>query len=250
MRITSVFGPARARARGGLRSERGGSLVEALLAVGIVVVVSGGLASLYGISMRSTVINSANTELLSAVRAKLEQVQVIPYEQVGIVPSGGETGPGYIVFDPFATPFYKAANGDDLLSDTVTLRDGTRATRTVTVTAVDDPADGSGTGDADDARDPNTDTILDYKRVTVTATATLNGYVVSQTLSTFVRGTMEVERNGAAGDGSTGTVPTSTKKAKKTKEDKEKTETDDDGCSETSTKKKKAGKKDSSKSTC
>jgi hypothetical protein len=224
------------------QSCRGATLVEIMIALALVLVVEGGLVSMYVVSMRSNVVNAANVQLLAAARAKLEQIQAIPYEQVGIRPTGTPAGPGYFVFDPFATPSYNAANGDVLLSDLVTLRDGSAVTRTVTVTAVDDSADGVGPADADGAVDPNTDTILDYKMVTVTATATAGRTAVSQTLSTFIRGSLDVETDGSTGQDSDGTNPGSAKKVKKTKPIVVVTGTDADGCSESAAKKQKKAK--------
>jgi len=219
---------------GGLRSDRGVSLVESLFALLIVVVASGGVASMYVLSARSNGVASVNTQLLSSARSKLEQVQAIPFEQAGIRPVGGPAGPGYMVLDPVAAPFYNAANGDILLSDTATLRDGTAATRTVTITAIDDAADGTGTADADTLVDPNTDTILDYKLVTVTASATLNHVVLTQTLSTIIRGELAVEVMGATQVDSTGDAPIPIGKVKKTKAATAPVAyTDPDGCAAT-----------------
>ncbi len=220
----------------------GFTLVETMIALVIVLVVGGGLASLYGVSLRSNAVNSTNVELLSAARAKLEQIQSIPYEQVGIRASGTPSGPGYFVFDPFAQPTYDPAD-DDLLSDTVALRNGTVITRTVTVTAVDDPADGVGSGDADGAVDPNTDTILDYKRVTVTAAARVARTDLTFALSTFIRGTLDVETDGSTGEDSDGSSPTNTKKVKKTKPIVPTEYVDGDGDTEVKAKKVKKAKK-------
>jgi hypothetical protein len=202
---------------GGTRSDRGATFVEIIVSLAIVLVVSGGMVSLYGVSLRSNTINSLNTQLLSSARAKLEQMHAIPYEQVGIAAAGASTGPAYIVSDPYFSPVYDLAKGDDLLSDTVTLQDGTRVTRTVTVTAVDDPADGTGNDDADGATDPNTGTILDYKIITVRASASLNNLVSSQTLATIIRGSLPAETDGATGEDSGGANPVQVKKVKNTK---------------------------------
>lgn len=242
--------PETARA-GGRRSDRGGSLIESMFALLIVVVVSGGVASMYVASARSNAVNAVNTQLLTSARAKLEQIQAIPYEQAGIVPAGGTAGPGYLVDNPTDTPFYSAANGDRLLSDTVTLRDGTPATRTVTITAIDDAADGFGDADQDSVVDPNTDTVLDYKLVTVTASATLNGLVLAQTLSTILGGELAVETDGSTGTDSTGAPPAPVGKVKKTKAAPAPVVVvDADGCSATKIKKPKKASKTTTSSGC
>lgn len=183
-----------------LGSELGFTLVEILVSLVIVLVVAGGMAAVYGASARANNSDRLNVQLLNSARAKIEQIQSIPYSQVGIVAAGSATGPGYFVRDPYYEQVYDPANGDVLLSDTVTLNDGTPVTRTVTITAVDDPADGTGGDDSDGVTDPNTETILDYKLVTVTASATRNQVgTLRQTLTTILQGALAVEVEGATG---------------------------------------------------
>jgi hypothetical protein len=156
-------------------------------------------------------------QLVSSARAKIEQLQSIPYMQVGMQANAGATGgPAYFVFDPIYEPKFDPAKGDVLLSDTVTLRDGTVVTRTVDVQAIDDPADGVGAADADDVEDPNTDAVMDYKLVTVTGTLNKNGINYSQVLTTILKGTLPGETEGATGQDSDGSDPVKPKKAKKT----------------------------------
>jgi prepilin-type N-terminal cleavage/methylation domain-containing protein len=187
--------------------DRGFTLIEIMMAMVIVLVVAAGMASFYTMSLKSNTLNAVNVQLLSSARAKLEQIQSIPYEQVGINASGVTTGPGYFVVDPVYNPVYNAANGDIALSDTVTLTNGRVVTRTVTVAAVDDAADGTGVNDSDGVTEPNTGTILDYKLVTVKASTTVNNLVLNQTLTTYLQGDLPVEEEGATGTDSNGTPP-------------------------------------------
>lgn len=196
--------------------DRGFLLLEILVSLGLVLIVAGGTAALYGTVARANNVDRLSVQLLNSARAKMEQIQSIPYSQVGIVDSGTATGAGYFVRDPYYEPVYDAANGDVLLSGTVTLTDGTQVTRTVTVTAVDDPADGTGVDDADGVMDPNTATILDYKLVIVTASATRNQLpTLQQTLTTILQGVLPVEVEGATGKDATD-PPKKIKKVKNT----------------------------------
>ena len=86
----------------------------------------------------------------------------------------------------------------------MTLSNGITATRTITVAAVDDPADGTGTDDWDQIIDPRTSTILDYKQVTVSVSATdpLTGASMQQQVVTIVRGVLDSEVDGSTGEDS------------------------------------------------
>jgi prepilin-type N-terminal cleavage/methylation domain-containing protein len=185
------------------RFDRGFSLLEVIISLSIVLVVAGGMAAFYGVSTRANSIDKLNVQLLNSARAKIEQIQSVPYSQVGIhvaVGSSSSAGSAYFVLDPYYEAVYNADNGDVLLSDSLTLRDGTVVTRTVTVTAVDDPADGIGANDSDGVVEPNTNTILDYKILTVTASATGNQLpLLTQTLTTVLQGSLDVEIEGATG---------------------------------------------------
>jgi prepilin-type N-terminal cleavage/methylation domain-containing protein len=186
------------------RFARGFSLLEVMISLAIVLVVAGGMAAFYGVSTRANSIDKLNVQLLNSARAKIEQIQSVPYGQVGIhvaVGASSSSGSAYFVLDPYYEPEYGGvAKGDLLLSDTLTLADGTVVTRTVTVTAVDDPADGTGLNDSDGVIDPNTNTILDYKTLTITASATGNGLPrLTQTLTTVLQGSLAVEIEGATG---------------------------------------------------
>lgn len=209
--------PARDRRfQTGDRLDRGFTLLEVMVSLGVLLVVAGGLATFYLASVRANDINAMNVQLLTSARAKIEQIQSIPYSQVGINASGAAAGPGYFVVDPVYKAVYSAANGDDLLSDTVTVKNGTQVTRTGTVTAVDDATDGTGNDDSDGVTDPNTGTILDYKQVTVTASATTkNGLVIRQTLTTILQGNLVNEIEGATGkDDAGGAAPQKVAKVK------------------------------------
>lgn len=185
-------------------SQTGFTLLEVLVSLVVVLVVAGGMASLYGVSARVNNSDRLNVQLLNSARAKLEQIQSTPYTQVGIRAAGVATGPGYFVRDPYYEPVYDAAKGDVLLSDVVTLSDGTSVTRTVTVTALDDAADGTGNNDSDEVEEPNTGTILDYKVVTVTASATKAQVgTLQQTLTTILQGALAVEEEGSTGEDAT-----------------------------------------------
>ena len=178
---------------------RGFSLIEVMVSLIVVLVIAGGMASLFAASKRANDVNTINIQLVNSARAKVEQIQSIRYDQVGINASGTATGPGYFVVDPMYNAVYNPANGDLPLSDTVTLKNGTVVTRTVTVTAVDDQADGIGAGDSDGLRDPNTGTILDYKKLVVTTSATINGFTMTQSFTTYLQGTLPNETDGASG---------------------------------------------------
>jgi prepilin-type N-terminal cleavage/methylation domain-containing protein len=183
-----------------LGGELGFTLVEVLVSLVIVLAVAGGMASVYVASAGANGRDRLNVQLLNSARAKIEQIQAIPYSQVGIVAAGSAAGPGYFVRDPYYAPVYDPANGDVLLSDTVTLGDGTQVIRTVTIEAVDDAADGTGGSDSDGVTDPNTERILDYKLVTVTASATRNQVgTLQQRLTTILHGALAVEVEGATG---------------------------------------------------
>ena len=209
---TAMRQTASLRAR---RGERGIALVETMVAMLIVLIVSGGLAALSTVSMQSNRVEVLSTQVASSARDKIEEVQAMAYSQVGIKATGVPGGAGYYVADPNNAPTFDLANGDRLLSDTISVGNGTIVTRTVTVTATDDPADGTGTSDFDALTDPNTGTVLDYKRVTVVATATVDGKRVSQTLSTVIRGTLPDETDGATGKDSDGTAPKKLQKVSK-----------------------------------
>jgi type II secretory pathway pseudopilin PulG len=199
----------------GSGKEAGFTLVETLVALVLVLGVTTGMASLYSSSLQANNANSARVQLLSSVRAKIEQIQSIPYMQIGINASGTAAGPGYFVIDPVYEPEFNAANGDLPFADTVTLANGTQVTRTVTVTAVDDTADGVGANDLDGVEDANTGVILDYKLVTVTATLSRGATVFSQELSTIVRGSLAEEMEGATGQDSDGSDPPPVQKVAK-----------------------------------
>jgi prepilin-type N-terminal cleavage/methylation domain-containing protein len=202
------------------RLERGFSLLELIISMGIVLVVAGGMAAFYGVSTRANSIDKLNVQLLNSARAKIEQIQSVPYGQVGIHVAVGSSssGGGYFVIDPYYEPEYGGAiKGDLLLSDALTLRDGTVVTRTVTVMAIDDPADGIGANESDGVLDPNTNTILDYKVLTVTASAAANNLPrLTQTLTTVLQGSLAVEIEGATGkDAVDNTPPTKLAKVPK-----------------------------------
>jgi len=159
-----------------------------------------GLAGLFTIAIPSSSIDQMNVQLLHAARAKVEQLESIPYSQLGIAATADQTfGPAYLESDPIYNPDYDPAT-DQLLSDVITLPNGLTVTRNVTVTAVDDPADGTGSADADQIHDPNTNTVMDYKSVTVVATATSNGVNLKIKLTSIFRGDLTSEINAATGE--------------------------------------------------
>ncbi len=214
--------PVVEKGKPGSRADQGLSLIETLVALSIMLVVMSGLAPLMVVGIRSTDVNQRQVELLIAARAKLEEIQSIPYQQVGIIPGGGAPAPGYFEKDALYNPTYNPAT-DLLLSDTIALSFGTQATRTVTVEAIDDPVDATGAADWDKVIDPNTGAIQDYKLVRVVAQATdpASNITLTQELSTIVRGLLDSEIDGATGGGDpAGAAPPP--KGKKPKADKTK----------------------------
>jgi prepilin-type N-terminal cleavage/methylation domain-containing protein len=183
---------------------RGFSLLEVLVSMTLFATVLSGLASLFTITIPSSSIDQMNVQLLHAARAKVDQLESIPYYQLGIAATADVTsGPAYLETDPIYNPEYDPSK-DHLLSDVITLPNGLTVTRTVTVTAVDDPADGTGSADADQIHDPNTNTVMDYKSVTVVATATSSGINLKLQLTTILRGDLTSEINAATGEDSSG----------------------------------------------
>ncbi|MEE8349056.1 MAG: prepilin-type N-terminal cleavage/methylation domain-containing protein [Acidobacteriota bacterium] len=185
--------------------DKGVSLLEALAAMTILLVVILGLAPLLDVSTRTTEINQREIEVLNASRQKLEEIhQIMSYDSVGIIvaTSGDTSGAAYFETDPiYAGSTFDSE--DFLLSDSIPMTFGT-ATRTVTVEAVDDAADNTGTNDWDQIFDPNTGTILDYKLVRVVTTTlepvtdrVLQGEVVS-----ILRGFLDSEIDGSTGEDS------------------------------------------------
>lgn len=210
--------------------ERGFTLIEMLVALSLLLVISLGLGPLFAVSINSNETNRRQVELLNVARAKLEEIQSIPYDQVGIRPSGPTgSGEGYFETDPLYNATFAAAQ-DRLLSDTVALTDGLQATRTVTAEAVDDPADATGTNDWDQVMDPNTGTQLDYKYVKVVAETVLpSGLHLRQELVTYLHGTLDSEVDGAQGNDNSAVAPNPPTKLKDKKNDKDKADKDKTG---------------------
>lgn len=215
-------------------ASRGFGLIEVLIALGMIMVVTLSLAQLLSVASNSGTIDQFRVEAINLARAKLEEVEAIDYDQIGILPlsTGSADGAGYFESDPLYNPTF--GQGDFLLSDQVELSLDQVATRSVKVEAVDHSGDATGDQDWDAVKDPNTGTILDFKKITVTV-STLNpisGDVFSRTLSTIVRGVLDEEVDGADGEEPSleedGTPDKKGKKKKaKKKKDKELTESDD-----------------------
>ena len=194
------------------QQDRGFTILELLMSLFMLVTVVGGLAAVYMTSANANQIDAINVQLVNSARAKIEQIRSIPYAQVGIDASGTPSGPGYFVCNPVYFPVYKSnpqlsSCPDILLSDSLTLSNGSKVTRTVTVSAIDDPADGTGSNDQDGVTDPNTGTILDYKQVAVTATMTVNNSVFTKSLYTDIQGALVSEIDGATGKDAAGAPP-------------------------------------------
>ena len=183
--------------------DKGVSLLEALMAMTIVLVVVLGMAPLLDVGTRTTEVNQREIEILNASRQKLEEIhQIMSYDAVGIIvaTSGDTSGAAYFETDPIYDGSTYGTE-DFLLSDMIPLTFGS-ATRTVTITAIDDAADGTGTADWDQVMDPNTGTILDYKLLKVMTTTldpvtdrVLQGEVVS-----ILRGFLDSEIDGSTGE--------------------------------------------------
>lgn len=193
------------------KPDKGVSLLEALMAMMIVLVVVLGMAPLLDVSTRTTEINQREIEVINAGRQKLEEIhQIMSYDAVGIIvaTSGDSFGAGYFETDPiYASTTFDSE--DFLLSDTIPLTFGT-AFRTVTIHAIDDPADETGTDDWDQIFDPNTGTILDYKLVKVMTTTLdpVNNRVLQSEVVSILRGFLDSEIDGSTGeDSGAGTPP-------------------------------------------
>lgn len=196
---------------------KGFALTELLIAVLVVTVLLLGMGQFLVGVIRSGSTNSNRVEVLNAVRSKLEAIKVIPYDQVGIIPVDGTSGAGYFESDPFYAPTY---GEDDIpLTDNFALSSGQLVERTVMVAAIDDSADSTGDNDWDGVTDPNTESVLDYKTVTVSVTATdpstRNEYTVQ--LSTILVGKLDSELDGAGDDLENTTVGKKKPKNNKTK---------------------------------
>ncbi len=186
--------------------DTGFSLMEALMAMLLLLIVVMGLAPLLDISTRAAEVNQRETEVMNATRQKLEEIhEIMSYGAVGIIPEnpGDTSGPGYFERDPIYSPDAYTVDEDYLLSDSYPLTFSS-ATRTVTVEAIDDAADGIGVNDWDQVLDPNTGTILDYKLVGVKVTVTdpVSGLVLEREMFTILRGILESESDGSTGEDS------------------------------------------------
>lgn len=194
----------RLQGKSGKRMDQGMSLIEALMALIVVLVVILGIAPLLDIGTVAAEVNQREIEVLNSARQKLEEIySLMSYDSVGIdVTPGVTSGPGYFEKDPIYSGTQFDAGQDFLLSDTVELSFGTTATRTVTVEAVDDPADDTGASDWDQTKDPRTETILDYKLVRVTATATdpVSELQIQREVVTILRGFLDSEIDGSEGE--------------------------------------------------
>jgi type II secretory pathway pseudopilin PulG len=198
--------------------DKGFSLLEAMLAMLLMLIVIMGLAPLLDISTRATEVNQRETEVMNAARQKLEEIhEIMSYGAVGIIPEnpGDTSGPGYFERDAIYSPEAYTSGEDYLLSDSVALTFSS-ATRTVTVEAIDDAADGTGANDWDQVLDPNTGTVLDYKLVGVKVTVTdpVSGQVLEREVFTILRGILESEGDGSTGEDS-GAGTTAKKKGTK-----------------------------------
>ncbi len=198
--------------------DKGFSLMEALMAMLLMLIVVLGLAPLLDISTRAAEVNQRETEVMNAARQKLEEIhEIMSYGAVGIIPEnpGDTSGPGYFERDPVYSPDAYTVDEDFLLSDSFPLTFSS-ATRTVTVEAVDDASDGTGVNDWDQVLDPNTGTILDYKLVGVKVTVTdpVSGLVLEREVFTILRGVLESEMDGSTGEDS-GAGTTAKKKGTK-----------------------------------
>lgn len=191
----------------GTTRESGTSLVEAMIASLVFLIVIAGMLPLIAASLRSSSANDIYTQAANSLRAKMEEVKSLKYAEIGIctdsatcpdpAPGVGPTlsssvGLGYFETDPFGDNRY-TNNLDYLLSDTVQLRMGERsidAVRKVTIAAVDDPLDGSGVGDLDKLLDINTGAVLDYKMATVTISFRdpVTNRQITQSLATVLYG--------------------------------------------------------------
>lgn len=220
-------------------SNQGFALTELLIAVLVVTVLLLGMGQFLVGVIRSGSTNSNRVEVLNAVRSKLEAIKVIPYDQLGIIPVDGTSGAGYFESDPFYAPTY---GEDDIpLTDNFELSNGQFVERTVTVTAIDDAADSTGENDWDGVTDPNTESVLDYKTVTVSVTAidpsTRNEYTVQ--LSTILVGKLDSELDGAGDD-----LENTTVGKKQPKNDKKKNKKDSKSGKKEKNKKGRDGKSD------
>jgi len=216
------------------KESHGFGLIEVLIALSMVMIVTLSLAQLLSVATQSGTIDQFRVEAINLARGKLEELEAIDYDQLGILPisSGASEGAGYFESDPLYNPTF--GEGDFLLSDTVAISLNQVATRTVRIEAVDHAGDDTGAADWDAVLDPNTGTVLDFKKITVTvATPNLvSGETFTRTLSTILRGVLDEEVDGADGEEPSleedGTPDEKGKKKKaKKKKDAELVESDD-----------------------
>ena len=214
------------------KESHGFGLIEVLIALGMVMIVTLSLAQLLSVATQSGTIDQFRVESINLARAKLEELEAIDYDQLGILPTSpsASEGAGYFESDPIYNPTY--GEGDFLLSDTVEISLEQVATRTVKVEAVDHSGDATGAADWDAVKDPNTGTVLDYKKITVTVATPdpVSGEVFTRSLSTILRGVLDEEVDGADGEEPSleddGTPDKKGKKKAKKKKDEELVESD------------------------
>ncbi|UCF38424.1 MAG: hypothetical protein JSU96_06155 [Acidobacteriota bacterium] len=202
-------------------ADSGFGMLELLASVVVITIALLAMGQFMVVTIDSGSASSYRVEVLNQVRAKIEDVKSIPYDQLGISTGNGDSGPGYFETDPFYNPTF--GQDDLLLSDTVELSHDGTTLRTVTIQAVDDASDDTGKSDWDGVTDPNTESILDYKLVTVSIDATepTDGSKFTVELSTLVIGSLESEVDGAGNDTDTAIA----KKSKKARSGKGKKKT-------------------------
>jgi hypothetical protein len=191
-----------------LSSMRGASLLEAMIASLIFLIVIAGLLPLIAVTLRGESSNDLYVQANNVARAKIEQIKNLSYAELGLstnnascpdpAPGFGPTvtgaiGLGYFEVDPYGDDRFNPGQ-DFPLSDTVTIKIGNKQVpviRKVTIEAIDDPADGSGlANDRDQMIDMNLRTVIDYKLVTVTIVFQdpLLNHQIQQSLATIISG--------------------------------------------------------------
>ena len=159
----------------------GFSVVECLMATLILMVAVVGIFPMVVVTTKGNTFDRDRINAANAARKKIEELQAMPYDAVGVGVSTTTTPYlGFFESDPVVAKGY-TAGADVYFSDTVELSPNVRGTRTVAVEAVDDTLDGVGNADTDGQ-------LVDYKKITATLTWSEKRMPRSLKQITYIRG--------------------------------------------------------------